>query len=1062
MDFLGMEIDTADIKSPYQFYRKMRPEYFSDSHTEKAMGEDMFSFYMSNLSKDMKQNQFEEMTKQMVGKLVTPNLIPSTGPAGGGDGKTDLETFPVDDTISEKWYYADACKGNEKWAFAISCKEDWTTKIKSDVQKIVGTDRGFTKIYFCTNQRVPSKKRAELYEKYKADYSVDVYILDLNWYKQAVFEGGCYDIAIKTLNLDDQLTEKKVEGAGDKRKREKLAEVDKRINETKVNGRLDTAYVDDLLTAAILSRELELPKIEIKGRFSLSLEQAKKYGTSQQVFNVIYQIGWTSFYWFEEPDEMYQQYLQLKDMLQVEINPMRIEKCYNLYNLVNTAMDFNLFQNKPSVQYEEKYWDDLYSKLSVDDEHNSSYLYLKISRLETQIINSRMAGENIDDALIQLRDALKEVPRHIDISFEMHAEIIRQIGTIISDNPVFEDIVDMVAEQSAKRHSELSSAEVHYTRGVQNLEKKDYLNAIKHLGKCIVGFQKEETKGRLVQAAGMLAFAYQGLDLMYSSKNLFVKSLSLMFHKIETDGLIDHLIVTVLFTLCRHELRVGNIIAFINWLFLLDRVVAIHPSFMDDSYYKQRQELDSMLAVISLASPCTEQEWAMMPAICKHFELFVSQDSILYRLGYEEKTSQEFKDLILADPNCKEHMARLADSSISLFKPFFTRKKNTSLKTLVNGCTFVVSFYGEEKCLAYAEMLLSFIESFLATMNVKDIAIAFPKIEIILRVKNSGKTTIKKGSKTTEYKININQVTATEQDYWNLCTQFLAFFLTLNSQTINAEEMFDKKNVEDGLRDRLVILSNYQREFKLVFNSDYKIGIEQWWLPKFEKYPNKNAQNSEKSEERRGKQANQIITDLIDYPLWDKALWSGCGYMMPYDGSKPPIILLMFKHYKHAKGILEKWESDYRAKLLNLKLTFIKGVDIEHPMWYKVIIAPDLKKIPLDSGRYVVATSRFHLMQAKDNRNLDMFERLYSKYHFAGISAVEIDNAQMSSDPEKRYPHVIPVTNIEFREAWTIGENDPDSMAILPTDRPVIPNGHENDAPVLKLIEVKKKKYRKL
>ena len=1062
MNIFGMEIDTADIKSPYLLYRKMRPEYFSDSHTEKAMGEDMFCYYMSNLSKDMKQDQFEEMTRQMVGKLVTPNLIPSTGPAGGGDGKTDLETYSVDDAISEKWYYSDACKGNEKWAFSISCKEDWKSKIQSDVQKIVGTGRGFNKIYFCTNQLVSSKNRTDLYDKYKADYSVDVFILDLNWYKQVVFEGGCYDIAIKTLNLDDQLKEVKVEGAGDKRKREELAEIDKRIDETKVNGRLDTAYVDDLLAAAILSRELELPKFEIKGRFSLALGQARKYGTSQQEFNVIYQIGWTSFYWFEDPEEMYQQYLLLKDMLQKEINPIRIEKCYNLYNLVNTAIVFNLFQKELSIQNEEKYWNNLFQKLSEDDEHKSSYLYLKISLLETRIINSQIKGENIAEPLVQLRDALEEVPRHIDISFEMHAEIIRQIGSLVSDNPVFEEIVDMVADLSAKRHSEISSAEVHFTRGVQNLDKNDNLNAVRHFGKCIVGFQKEETKGRLVQAAGMLAFAYKGLDLMYSAKNLFVKALSLMFHKIETDGLIDHLIITVLFELCRHELRVGNINAFINWLFLLDRIVAIHPSFMDDSYYQQRQEIDSILAVISLASPCSEQEWSMMPDICKHFELVVSKDTILYRLGYEEKTSQEFKDVILADPKCKEHIAGLVDSSISLFKPFFTNKKISNLKTVVNGCTFVVTFYGDEKCQAYAEMLLSFIESFLATMNAKDIAIAFPKIEIVLKVKNSGKTTVKKGSKTTEYKININQVTATEQDYWNLCTQFLTFFLTLNSQAINAEEMFDKKNVEDGLRDRLVILSNYQREFKLVFNSDYKIGIEQWWLPKFEKYPNKNAQNSEKSEERRGKQANQIITDLIDYPLWDKALWSGCGYMMPYDGSEPPIILLMFKHYKHAKGILEKWESDYRAKILNLKLTFIKGADKEHPMWYKVIIAPDLKKIPLDSGRYVVATSRFHLMQAKDSRNLDMFERLYSKYHFAGISAVEIDNAQMSSDPEKRYPHVIPVTNIEFREAWTIGENDPDSMAILPTDRPVIPNGYENDAPVLKLIEIKKKKYGKL
>lgn len=296
MNILGMEIDTADSKSPYQFYRKMRPEYFSDSHTEKAMGEDMFCFYMNNLSKNMKQDQFEEMTRQMVGKLVTPNLIPSTGPAGGGDGKTDLETYPVDDNVSEKWYYSDACKGNEKWAFAISCKEDWASKIKSDVQKIVGTGRGFNKIFFCTNQFVPSKKKAEQYDKNKADYSVDVYIFDLNWYKQAVFERDCYDIAIKTLNLDDQFKEVKVEGAGDKRKREKLAEIDSRIGVTKLNGRLDTAYIDDLLAAAILSRELELPKIEIKGRFSLSLEQARKYGTSQQVFNVIYQIGWTSFF----------------------------------------------------------------------------------------------------------------------------------------------------------------------------------------------------------------------------------------------------------------------------------------------------------------------------------------------------------------------------------------------------------------------------------------------------------------------------------------------------------------------------------------------------------------------------------------------------------------------------------------------------------------------------------------------------------------------------------------------------------------------------------------------
>lgn len=1057
-----IQIDLSDIKSPYQLYRKMRPECFSDSYSEKVMGEDMFDYYMSNLSKNMKQDLFEEMTRQMVGKLITPNLIPSTGPTGGGDGKTDLETYPVDNQISEKWYYSYACKGNEKWAFAISCKEEWTKKLDSDVKKIVSTGRGFDKIFFCTNQLASSKKKKDLSDKYKADYSVDVYVLDLNWYKQAVFENGCYDIAIKTLNLDSQLQEENIEGAGDKKKREKLKIIEERINETKVSGRLDTAYVEDLLTAAILSRELECPKSEINGRFSLSLEQAKEHGTSQQVFNVIYQRGWTSFYWFEEPDEMYQQYLLLKEMLQEEINPMRIEKAYNLYHLVSIAASLNLFKKNPSIQNEEKYWDDLCIKLSEDGEHKSSYLFLKVSRLETQIIYSHEEGEDINDALVQLRDLFKEIPHHIDISFEMHTTIIQQMGSFISGNPVFEEIVDMVAELSAKMHSEVSSAEVYLVRGGQNLDKNDYLNAIKHLGKCIVKFQKEETKDRLVQAVGMLAYAYKGLDLMYSTKSLFVKALSLLFHKVETDGPIDHLVVSILFELCRLELRVGNINAFFNWLFLLDRIAVLHPSFMDDSYCQQRQELDSMLAVISLASSCSDQEWTLMPEICKHFELVVAQNSILYKLGYEEETSKEFKDVILSDQKDKDYIAGLVDSSISLFNPSFASKKLSKLKTLVKGCTFIVTFQSTENCQAYAEMLLSFIESFLATMDVKDVAIAFPKIEIILRVKNSGKTAVRRGNTTTGYRITINKVTATEKEYWNLCTQFLALFLVQNSHVINIEEVFNKKNVEDGLLDRLIILSNYQRDFQIVFNSDYKMSIDKWWQSKFKKYPNKNEPESIQNEKNRGKQSNQIITDLIDYPLWDKAEWAGCGYMMPYDGSEPPIILLMFKHYGYAKKIFEKWEDDYRAKRLNLKLTFIKSVDKEHPMWYKLIIAPDMKKISSDRGRYVVATSRFHLMQAKNNQNVEMFETLFLKHHYAGISAIEIDNAQMSSNPNKRYRHVIPITNIEFREAWTIGEDDPGSLAILPSDKPIIPVGHEQDAPVVKLLETKMKKYGKL
>ena len=126
----------------------------------------------------------------------------------------------------------------------------------------------------------------------------------------------------------------------------------------------------------------------------------------------------------------------------------------------------------------------------------------------------------------------------------------------------------------------------------------------------------------------------------------------------------------------------------------------------------------------------------------------------------------------------------------------------------------------------------------------------------------------------------------------------------------------------------------------------------------------------------------------------------------------------------------------------------------------------DIKKIFANDdnkdSRYVVTSSRFHLMQPSDDTNIRMFREQYSKFHYAGISAAETVNNQLPSDSNKRYPRVIPITNIEFREAWTIGENDPDSMAILPTDKPIIPQGKEQEAPVLKLIETKKQRYGKL
>ena len=91
-----MDIDTnvkASTKShserPSEYYRRMRPEYFSDSEViyEVPLTEELFDVQMDFLSTKKLQSAFEPFIVDVAMRLITPNIRPQTGPDGGGDGK---------------------------------------------------------------------------------------------------------------------------------------------------------------------------------------------------------------------------------------------------------------------------------------------------------------------------------------------------------------------------------------------------------------------------------------------------------------------------------------------------------------------------------------------------------------------------------------------------------------------------------------------------------------------------------------------------------------------------------------------------------------------------------------------------------------------------------------------------------------------------------------------------------------------------------------------------------------------------------------------------------------
>jgi hypothetical protein len=101
-----------DFFSPRKLLQARRPEKFSDSVTIRtaALDRSLLEYYLGSLTNRKQETDFERLAKRLIERTVCPNLLPQTGPTGGGDSKVDSETYPVPDDLSLVWYVGNARK----------------------------------------------------------------------------------------------------------------------------------------------------------------------------------------------------------------------------------------------------------------------------------------------------------------------------------------------------------------------------------------------------------------------------------------------------------------------------------------------------------------------------------------------------------------------------------------------------------------------------------------------------------------------------------------------------------------------------------------------------------------------------------------------------------------------------------------------------------------------------------------------------------------------------------------------------------------------------------------
>jgi hypothetical protein len=150
---------------PSEFMRVRRPEKFSDSSLEgePVITKPLLEYQLETLTSRKQEYEFEAFCRKLAEKELCPNLLPQTGPTGGGDSKVDSETYPVSEQIALRWYEGlpkDSTK--DRWAFAFSAKKKWRQKLESDIAKIADTNRGYKAAFFITNQLLRTKIEAIL------------------------------------------------------------------------------------------------------------------------------------------------------------------------------------------------------------------------------------------------------------------------------------------------------------------------------------------------------------------------------------------------------------------------------------------------------------------------------------------------------------------------------------------------------------------------------------------------------------------------------------------------------------------------------------------------------------------------------------------------------------------------------------------------------------------------------------------------------------------------------------------------------------------------------------
>jgi hypothetical protein len=1067
---------------PSDLMRAKRPYLYSDSANTDAyrLSRSELSHHLDTLTDRNQHKDFENFARRLCEREICPNLRPQTGPEGGGDGKVDTETYPVDEKIAERWFVGDRSDRQAKLGFAFSAKQDWKNKVRSDVEGIVGTNRGYEKIFFVTSRPTRAKDRLCVEDELRSAHGVSVTIWDRELILDRVFLNDHKDLAFKCLTAGEYDPNSVKLGPNDFKNQQALTAIEQALARMGVTQSDYTQAVSDTYEAATLSRSLERPRYETEGRFQRAIGFAKKYGVNYQHLRAIYQLAWTRFWWFDDVEASQDLYEQVEEISFATNYAEHVSKVFNLHQLLVGQVLPGL-QDSESLKLPERS-SRLKAKLvelAGDKSRPNNALYAEALLWLFRINENALGGnrDNFDDIWVGLSTIIDRAAGLGEFPAEMLDSVVEALSPLAPVSAEFDKLVEKLAEFMADRSKELKAARIYLSQGERKLDADKPIESIKYLGRSVVNFMKEESREEQGRALYCLAIGYRGAGLLWAARGAAMGAITQVCAQAQQDGEIPVEAVPTFSLFTMIALQLGHVADFLSGIQFLYAAKDVLP--LDDASRERLAnkftEFDQLLSCLfSVICNGDIKRLTEVPDILDALGLFMARMVLLYRLGHLDKLKSDGSiPEGTKDSDILDMMSTIAAQPASRDLPkhiVLMGNDSTKIETRIMGINFQVVAEGNRNGFLLAEAHISFLEAFLSTLLNSE---AFAHREDLqVEIMQSGSST----EAGIEFSATDGKLTVTLPDSWNpsevdhhaelnkhlveFGTHVLANCFMLPAPERVLEQLL---GIERAF-ERAALFCRTGMSRKRALGND--VGQIAEWRHLVEKtYAFQNDApdikpkklSEQPGDEKAGIGLGELnshrdlaVSSIINQALWDKAGWQGMmyGHAGP---NQPPLLGLIFSSAEMANAIFEEWQDRFGRDDANdeIRISIVKGIDRKNPYYYRGCISRDMDVISKEGARRIVSVSRMTTMTVSDHKNLDLFQRA-----FATLGCYFLIPAILDGDgkPQLLLARAILKRKFNVREAWQIGPHDLDCVAIKPKDDVIIPDGEESP-PIYELFE---------